>query len=133
MSTPGLPDTPAARIAAYIKLRDARDQAKAAFVEAQKPLLAALAKLEGKLLADLQAAGADSLSCPGGTVYQMTQLSATVDNREEFLAHVRNHDLWEAIDVKANKTFVRDHLDETGVPIPGVKVTQNLTVGVRRS
>lgn len=125
-------DTPAARVAAYIRLRDKRDADKKAFTESQKPLLSAMAMLEARLLADLQAVGADSLACPSGTVYQLAELSATVENREDFLNHVREHDLWEAIDVKANKTFVRDHIEETGTPIPGVKISQSLTVGVRR-
>lgn len=125
--------TPAQRVAAYIRLRDARDASKKAFVEAQKPLLGALENLEGRLLQDLITLGANSLACPAGTVYQSIDLSATVANREEFLAHVKAHELWEALDVKANKTFIRDHLNETGEPIPGVKITQTASVGVRRS
>ncbi len=133
MSGNKLPNTPAARIAAYVKLRDARDAAKKAFTESQKPLLAAMAKLENLLLQDLLSAGANSLASDAGTVYRNTDLSATVENRAEFLDHVRTHELWDALDVKANKSFVREHLEESGAPIPGIKVTQTATVGVRRS
>lgn len=90
-------------------------------------------KLEGELLDHLNTTGANSLSCDDGTVYRNIQTSATVENREAFREYVQAHDLWEAMDIRANKTFVKEFMEREGSPLPGIKVTQLATVGVRRS
>lgn len=124
--------TPAQKVAAYIKLRDYKKAAEEEFKNSLKRTNEAMDKLEGDLLNHLNETGANSLACDEGTVYKNVQVSATVDNREAFRAYVEEHDLWEAMDIRANKTFVRDFMDRTGTPLPGVKVTQVATVGVRR-
>jgi|CZCA01.1.fsa_nt_gi hypothetical protein len=125
--------TPAERVAAYIRLRDYKKAAEEEFKNSLKRVNDAMEKLEGELLNDLNASGANSLSCDAGTVYKNTQLSATVENREAFREYVVKNDLWEAMDIKANKTFVKEFMEREGAPLPGVKVTQIATVGVRRS
>lgn len=125
--------TPAERVAAYIRLRDYKKAAEEEFKNSLKRVIDAMEKLEGELLNDLNASGANSLSCDAGTVYKNTQLSATVENREAFREYVVKNDLWEAMDIKANKTFVKEFMEREGAPLPGVKVTQIATVGVRRS
>lgn len=125
--------TPAERVAAYIRLRDYKKAAEEEFKNSLKRVNDAMEKLEGELLNDLNASGANSLSCDAGTVYKNTQLSATVENREAFREYVVKNELWEAMDIKANKTFVKEFMEREGAPLPGVKVTQIATVGVRRS
>ena len=125
--------TPAERVAAYIRLRDYKKAAEEEFKNSLKRVIDAMEKLEGELLNDLNASGANSLSCDAGTVYKNTQFSATVENREAFREYVVKNDLWEAMDIRANKTFVKEFMEREGTPLPGVKVTQIATVGVRRS
>ena len=125
--------TPAEKVAAYIRLRDYKQQAEEEFKLAMKRTYEAMGKLENELLQDLRDLGADSLACPGGTVYQNTQMSTSVEDRDAFMNHVRANDLWEALDVKANKTFIRDYMDAHAEAFSGVKVSQRATVGVRRS
>jgi hypothetical protein len=124
--------TPAKRVAAYIQLRDYEAAAKKEFTKSMERVVLAMEKLEGDLLNDLNTTGADSLSCPQGTVYRNRTMTATVESREAFLACVRAHGLWEALDVKANKTFVKEYMDEKGEALPGLKITQFDKVGVRR-
>jgi hypothetical protein len=128
------PNTPAERVAAYIQLRDYKKSAQDEFNKSLSRVNEAMEKLEAQLLSDLTTTGMSSLAAAGiGTVYRRTEVSATVDNREAFLSEVREKDLWEALDVKANKTFVREFMDRTGQALPGVKVTMMDTIGVRRS
>lgn len=125
--------TTAQKVEAYIKLRDHKAAANEEFKASMERTNQAMERLEAELLAELNASGANSLACPAGTVYRQTQLSATVENRDEFREFCVSRGLWEAMDIKANKTFVREFMDENGQPVPGVKVTQTLTVGIRRS
>lgn len=125
--------TPAEKVAAYIQLRDFKKSAEDEFKKSMVRVNEAMDKLEAELLDTLNQSGANSLACDSGTVYKNTQLSATVENRDDFLGHVRKTDLWEALDVKANKTFIKEYMETHGVVPPGLKVTQMATVGVRRS
>ena len=126
--------TPAEKVKAYIQLRDHKKQAQEAFELSMKRVYDAMNKLEAELLNDLNMNGANSIASDDGTVYKRIELSATVENREAFRDYVVENNVWEAMDIKANKTFVREYLDQhTGQPLPGVKVTQIATVGVRRS
>jgi hypothetical protein len=125
--------TPAQKVAAYIKLRDFKKAAEAAFKKSLERPQEAMDKLEAELLADLNASGANSLACDSGTVYRNMQMSATVENRDAFRNFVLQSNLWDAVDLKANKTFVREYMEEQKQEIPGLKVTQIATVGIRRS
>ena len=125
--------TPAEKVAAYIKLRDYKKAAEDAFKTSMKRTYDAMEKLEGELLTHLNETGANSIACDDGTVYRNTQVSATVENREVFREFVMTNDLWEAMDIRANKTFVREYMEQKGETLPGIKVTTLATVGVRRS
>lgn len=124
--------TPAQRIEAYIKLRDFKQQSEEKFKQSLVRVNEAMQQLEGELLQDLQNTGADSLACPDGTVYRRTELSASVEDRTKFLEFVSNEAGFDALDVRANKTFVKERI-EAGEAVPGVKVSQILKIGVRRS
>lgn len=125
--------TPAQKVAAYIKLRDYKKAAEDEFKLSLQRTVDAMEKLEAEMLDHLNQTGANSLACDDGTVYKNTQMSATVENREAFKSYCVQNDLWEAMDIRANKTFVREFMEKTGTPFPGVKVTTIATVGVRRS
>lgn len=125
--------TPAEQVGAYIRLRDFKKSAEDEFKKSMTKVNTAMDKLEAELLDNLNTTGANSLSCDSGVVYKNTHLSATVENRDVFLTHVRKNELWEALDLKASKTFVKEYMEEHGVSLPGLKVTQVATVGVRRS
>lgn len=124
--------TPAQKVAAYIKLRDHKKAAEESFKDSLKRVVEAMAKLEAELLQHLIDTGASSLAADGvGTVYRNTRVSATVEDRAAFRKFCQQHD--EAMDLKANVTFVKEFMEEHGQPVPGIKVTQMHTVGVRRS
>lgn len=125
--------TSAQKVGAYIKLRDFKKSAEDELKKSLERTNAAMDKLEAELLDELNTSGAKSLSCDAGTVYRNVQLSATVENREAFLNHIQANDLWEALDVKANKTFIKELLEKSQESLPGLKITQVNTVGVRRS
>lgn len=124
--------TPAQRVEAYIKLRDFKQKADEEFKKSLTRCNEAMQRLENELLQDLQTVGADSIACTAGTVYRRRELSASVEDRAKFLEFVSGEGGWDALDVKANKTFVKERI-EAGEPVPGVKISQIDKVGVRRS
>jgi len=116
----------------YIKLRDAKKAKDEAHKNDCARIVAAMEKMEGALLECLDETGAQNIASAAGTVYKSTQISATVADKDAFMAFVKETDQYEALDIKANKTFVKDYLDENQEAPPGVKVSQVATVGVQR-
>jgi hypothetical protein len=134
MTAEAKPMTPADMVSHYIRLRDYKKAADEEYKKSMERVNQAMDKLESQLLAHLQETGAQSLACAQGTVYRNTQYSASVESRDTFMEWVlADPERLEALDVKANKTFVKDMANEKGEVPPGVKFTQMHTVGVRRS
>lgn len=123
---------PAALVEMYIALRDAKKKADEEFKKSMERTNQGLEKLENILLAKLEELGCDSLSCKSGTVYRNTQNSASVKDKEAFREWLLTSGKWDAADLRASKSVIREML-EAGEEIPGVSFTSINTVGVRRS
>ncbi len=127
--------TPAEMVANYIRLRDFKKKADDEYKKSLEKVNAAMDKLESELLNHLNTSGADSVACEAGTVYRNTQYNASVKDADKFRAWLHKHpeDFWDAIDLKANKSFVKDMSVNHGSVPDGINFTQMATVGVRRS
>ncbi len=119
------------RIGAYVRIRDKKAEMQEEFKIALKPLNEALLKLDNEFLEELNDTGAEALNTKEGTVYKITRASASVQDRDEFLKYVFDQENLELLDVKANKTVVRE-LALEGVAVPGVKYSESIQIGVRR-
>lgn len=125
--------TPAELVAAYVKLRDKKEAAQDEFKKSLETTNQIMEQLEGILLAKLSELGVDSLTAKGvGTVYKNVKDSASVEDKAAFREYLEKTEDWDAIDLKVNKTAARDRMSK-GDPIPGVKFTSILTVGIRRA
>jgi hypothetical protein len=116
----------------FIKLRDTKKEKDDAHKESLKKIVAAMDRLEAGLLEHLNEAGVNSVASDAGTAYKSVQVSASIEDKEAFRKFVLETEQWEALDLKANKTFVKDYMDENQEVPPGVKVSQIQTVGVQR-
>jgi hypothetical protein len=125
--------SPAAATEMYIKLRDTKKEKDEEHKKSLVKLVAAMDRLEGALLEFLDASGGQNFASASGTVYKSVQLSTTVADKDAFMAFVKETDQYEALDIKANKTFVKDYLEENEEAPPGVKVSKINTVGVQRA
>jgi hypothetical protein len=124
--------TPADATAMYIRLRDTKKLKDEEHKKSLVKLIQAMDKLEGGLLEFLDRSGAQNLASAAGTVFKSILITATVEDKAAFMAFVKETDQFEALDVKANKTFVKDYMDENKEAPPGVKVSQIAQVGVQR-
>jgi hypothetical protein len=121
------------RIEKYIRLRDLIKHKDDAHKEAMKPYREALETLNGVMLKHLETIGGDSVKSAAGTVYKTTKTTASLEDPDAFMRHVIGSEAWELLDRKANSVACRAFADENGVLPPGVKMTQVVQVGVRRS
>jgi type I site-specific restriction endonuclease len=124
--------SPAQATEMFIRLRDTKKAKDEEHKKSVSKLVAAMDKLEGALLEFLDANGIQNVACTNGTAYKSVQLSATIEDKEAFMSFVKTTEQWEALDIKANKSFVNDYLDENQEAPPGVKTSKISTVGVQR-
>jgi hypothetical protein len=120
-------------IEAYVKLRDSRSTLAAAYKEQDEALKAKLDRLAAWLLAKMKEDNATQLGSESGTAYQQTRLKGNCSDWPtlwEYMAESRRFDLLEKrLSIKA----VQEIYDETGELPPGVNISPELTVVVRRS
>lgn len=119
-------------IQAYIHLRDKVDEIKKRQTEELRPLRDKMATLEGWLLNQMQESGASSFSCEFGTAFQSVRTSSKVEDWEEALAFIRKEELWHMLERRVAKTAVEEYLEANGELPPGISVSRDMTVNIRR-
>lgn len=118
-------------VESYIKIRDAKDAASAAFKKETSRMNEALSKLDALLTDKLNELGVESFKAAHGTVYIKNRSNVSVKDREEFYTWARDTGHLGAIDMKANAKAVRELLQK-GIEVPGVKYSETSMIGVRR-
>lgn len=117
----------------YIKMRDAKDKAKAKFTEKMAPLEEAMTKIEALLLQQFAALGVSSVTTPHGTAFKSTRTSATVADWDLCLDFVKSKELWQLLERRVSKQAVEEYKQEHSDLPPGVNWRAETTVNVRRS
>ena len=120
-------------VAAYVRLRDQKAELKAQQAEVMKPYDEALAKLEAEALQILSDTGVESMKTSAGTVYKSVATSATVQDKSAFMDYLKEHQAFDLLDVRANKTAVQDFVTENQDTPPGVVIRREMKVGFRRA
>lgn len=134
---PALPAGPnvATLIDKYIQVRAKHDEWKESVKKQNAQFMDVLEKLGGLLMHQLNSAGVDSMKGRAGTVYKTNRTSATVEKGEweNVLAYIKEKEAWDLLEARVSKNAVLAVIDETGQPIPGVKISTDTVLHVRRS
>lgn len=114
-------------------MRDRKAELKAEFDAKVAPLNEKMDKLEAKLLDVFNQTGMDSVKTEFGTAYSTTRVTASVADKEVFMAHIRANDDWGLLEVRASKTAVDQYRSVHDDIPPGVSMREERVVNVRRS
>lgn len=117
----------------YVQLRDKLSEVNKRQKEEVAPYSLVMSRIENELLDRLNNGGAQSIKTEAGTFYKITKISATVTKFEDLLDYVRANDAWELLEPKVSKTAVLAITQETDIEVPGVKVSFEYDIGIRRS
>ena len=128
-----IPTNVDALVQQYVRLRDKIKEADDAHKVKTGPAKAHLERLNGALLSQLHAAGAESVKTAHGTAYQTTKRSASIADGQAFRGYVIENRAWDMADWKANAPAVEAYLQEHQDLPPGVNLSSVVVVGVRRS
>lgn len=117
----------------YVAFRDKIATKKKEQTEELVPLNLAMAKLEAMILDELNKIGAESIRTEHGTAYKSTRTSTKVVDWAQTLAFIREHGVWELLEARVSKTAAEAVMTDMNQAIPGVNVSRETTLGVRRS
>jgi hypothetical protein len=117
----------------YVALRDKVAEVSKRHKDELAPFSVAMATLEAWMLDALNTAGMESAKAPAGTAYKTTRTSTKVMNWTETLEFIRTKEAWDLLEARVSKTAVEAVMVETGQPVPGVTVTRETTLNVRRT
>lgn len=119
--------------AAYIKLRDK----KKAMVEQDKldlePITTSMKKIESWFLQRMNADGVDSFPGAAGTPYRVLATNVKVDDWDVFSSWARENNEEGMATHGVSKKEVREYIEENGVNIPGLTMTQTYVCNVKGS
>jgi hypothetical protein len=119
-------------IAKYITLRAEVDKRTNALKAELKPLNEAMEAIETYFLALINTTGQTQFGTSVGTAFKTTKTGCNIENKSEFLAHLKKEDAWHLLTLSANKTAVGEYIDQHNVAPPGIKWTAITAVQIRK-
>lgn len=120
-------------VAAYVKLRDKKKDIVAGHKAQLAPYNDGLQKLEGFLMKRMADAGVESAKTTSGTAYTSTRAQAVVEDWDKCFAFVQEKGLAHILTRSVSKTAVEEYIEDTGEPVPGVRINRVITLGVRKA
>ena len=124
--------TPDQVVAQYLAVRDKKSSLTKTYEEQTEGLNAILDMLSGYLLDYLSANRLkNSKTESGATFYKSSRTTASVADGEAFIKFVADGH-WDLIERRANATACADFLAEHKNPVPGINLSNRVTIGVRR-
>ena len=126
--------TDAQLVEKYLQLKSKVASMSEVFDAQVKPYKDGMATIENALLALLNERGADNTKTENGTAYKSTLLNVKVIDQAAFLKFCTEQGgSTEMMDIKALKDPVKDWIEETGNPPPGVETNPFVRINIRRS
>lgn len=90
-------------------------------------------KIEAYLRAIMAKQGVESLKTEAGTAYISTRSRVSCADKDEFMQFIRKNDFWELLDARPLKSGVEAYVAENNRLPPGLNITREQVVNVRRS
>jgi chromosome segregation ATPase len=117
---------------AYVVLRDKKKQMQDKHKEELAPINKKLDTLEMGMLAHLNHEHAESVRTCHGTVYRIKRTSTKVDDWDAALEYILTNHLEHMLERRVSKSAIEEFLEANGELPPGISLSADLTVGVRR-
>jgi len=119
-------------IAAYVKLRDKKDNLEAAVKEQTKEIKAKMERLELWLREQADNQGVTSFKTKAGTAFMTTTDFANVADWDAVLDFIKTNGAFDMLEKRVSKTAVRGYIEQHKQVPSGVNYGTRLEVNVRR-
>ena len=118
----------------YIKIRDARDEARKKADEIEADFESQLKVLEIQMLDVCKSTGATSLKTPYGTIMRAEKRRYWTNDWEKFYDFMFEHNVPELLEKRIHQTNIKQFLEENPDMLPlGINVEAEHSITVRRS
>jgi hypothetical protein len=118
----------------YIKIRDARDEARKEADKIEADFESQLEVLEQQMLDVCKNTGATSLKTPHGTVIQSVKKRYWTNDWKKFYDFMFEHNIPELLERRIHQTNIKQFLEENPDMLPlGLNVEAEHSITVRRS
>lgn len=119
-------------VAAYVRLRDAKQALAKQHAEEMRGFTDKLEKIEAWLLAVLNNQGVESARTDSGTAYKSTQTRAKIEDWDTAFEFIKTNELFHMLERRVSKTAIEEFVEAQGAPPPGISITQEVRINVRR-
>lgn len=119
-------------VATYMRLREKKAEAKAAYEEAVEAVNAKMAKLEAYIKERADEEGVTSFKTHHGTAFLTTVDYAQVADWDAVFQFIRDKEAWDMLEKRVSKTAVRGYISANKAVPPGVNYGTKLEVNVRK-
>lgn len=119
-------------IAAYVKLRDKKHAAQATFNKYVSELDAKMDRLEAWLLENMDKMGASQFKADAGVAYVQVKTKASCSDWPLLWNHLKENGRFDLLEKRLSSKTVGQYLEETGELPPGVNVSRERSVVVRK-
>lgn len=120
-------------IRAYLKLRAARSELKARFDAEDEALKQKMALIENVLLQEMRDSSTQAINTTEGTAYISTETRAAVADWPAFLDWAMQRNATEFFEQRVRRSAVENFFEETGSLPPGVNLSREYVIRVRKS
>lgn len=118
---------------AYITLRDKRKELKDEYESKDSVLKSQMERIEVELLKNLDEAGATSLNTGEGTAYISSETRASCGDWAALYSVIQQTGRFDFLERRVSSKAIAQYLEETGDLPPGVTISSERVVRVRRS
>jgi len=120
-------------IGAYVLLRDQKKQLTDRHKQELEPYNSKLRLIEAGLMGLIQSAGANSIKTKLGTAYTKERNSVTIQDWDTTLQFILDQGLTHMLEHRLAKSAVEEYITANGEVLPGVGISSELVVNIRRS
>jgi hypothetical protein len=117
----------------FIALRDKTAEIRKRHQEELAKYNLVMGQLEAWLLGSLHDAKVKSMRSDHGTFFITVRTSARVASWTDALTFIRDNEAWELLEARVSSTAAQAIVLETGQAVPGVEITREETLSVRRA
>jgi hypothetical protein len=119
-------------ISKYVQLRDQKDAIEAEAKAKKAEIDKSLDLLEAWLLNEANVQGVNSFASDAGTAFVKEVDFVNVSDWNQTLTFIQNNSMWQMLKKDVNKTAVKEFMEATGTPPPGVNYGAKREMQVRR-
>lgn len=120
-------------VQAYVKLRESRSVLKKAYEEEDGVIKQKMERLETWLMTKMTETGAKQLGSDHGTAYQQTVFKGNCSDWSSFWEWLAENKRFDMVEHRVSVKTIQEYYQETGEMPPGINVSPELKVVVRKS